>query len=390
MLLSAILIVYDTGMTPTPFPAQSAEVLSKKARERKRDDSGRFDVEGRQAAQVDLSESDRLSLAAPSEKAGKPIHLTGSIGRKNRKSNPTRHQVELEQSIKKVFAAGGWQEVLKLRQRRGFHNYSISNRWRIANHSLDMGVDTPIVASKSDWEKRGRQMIPGAEGCPVMVPRHYSKEIEEEDENGDTVTHKVAGVAFRIGSGTEVYDITQTQPIEGVEDQTNTQAWGDVVVEQGVDPQQAREELERVIEKAGLSLREVSPNITRGALGSYSRKSGRVAIDKTLKPADAVAVMAHELGHHFDKSIEKNPEIYEKHRGDCETVAELTAMSVSMELGIDTKASSAVYLQNWNPEWTPGTVGWAKNVVERWSEAHSKIMGLLDGEPRAEAMPEAA
>ena len=390
MLRTAISIVYDTGMAPTSFPAQSAEVLSKRARERNRDNSGRFDVEGRQPAQVGLPESDRLSLAAPTQTAGEPIHLTGSLGRKNRKTDPTRHQVELEQSIKKVFAAGGWQEVLKLRRRRGFHNYSISNRWRIASHSLDMGVDTPVVASNSDWEKRGRELIPGSPGCPVMVPRHYSKEIEEEDENGDTVTRKVSGVAFRIGSGTEVYDITQTKPIEGVEDQTNTQAWGEVVVEQGVDPQQAREAMESVIEKAGLTFREVSPNSTRGALGWYNRKSGRVAIDKTLKPADAVAVMAHELGHHFDKSIEKNPELYEKHRGDCETVAELTAMSVSMELGIDTKASSAVYLQNWNPEWTPGTVGWAKNVVERWSEAHSKIIDLLDEGPQAETMPVAA
>ena len=212
----------------SPVPTQSPEALSQRARERNRDKIGRFDVEGRQASQVDLPGGGSLALAQSSDDAGKPIHLKGSLGRKNSKKNPTKHQIELEQAIKKVFAAGGWNEVLKMRRRRGFHHYSISNRWRIARHSIDIDVDTPVVASRSDWEKKGRRIVEGSHGCPVMVPRHYTKEVEEEDENGDTVTKKVRGMYFRIGNGTEVYDITQTEPIPGEEDTAHTQIWDSV------------------------------------------------------------------------------------------------------------------------------------------------------------------
>ena len=360
------------------LPTQSHEDLSKRALGRSRDTQGRFADEPR-PAEVDTSSSAPLSLTSPQDTAAAPIQLKGTLGRKNRKNKkPTKQQEELEQAIRRVFAVGGWREALKLRSRRGYHHYSAQNSLRINYHFRSKGIDDPLVASATDWEQKGRKIAAMQEGCAVVVPQFHKKTIEEEDEEGNTVEKVIRWTTYKKHENSKVFDISQTEQIPGVKDATNTTMWGEVTYGENVDPGKASIEMEQVIADAGLTLERVSPNTLNGALGSHSRETGVIRIDKTLEPADAVAVMAHELGHHFDRSLSKDPELYRKHRGDCETVAEMTAMSVAMELGIDTTGSSATYLQRWNPDWQPETIGWAKNVVERWTEAHTKIIKLLE------------
>src|SRR5205807_26514 len=84
---------------------------------------------------------------------------------------------------------------------------------------------------------------------------------------------------------------------------------------------------------AGLEIRR---EVLTGGMHGYLRRSeNMIVVDTACSGAMAAKVVAHELGHYFDRWLMEHPEEYARHRGDCEAVAESVAYVLCAHFGLD-------------------------------------------------------
>ena len=360
-------------------PTQTSDALSRQAKQRRRV-RGRFAPESSGGVEQlkPLSSVHHLSLTEASDSAeedlsAQPIQLRGTLARKGKP--PTGYQERLGRALKQIYESSGWRGVLAMKPRRHLHKYSFGNTMIVLGHYMEQGIDEPVFLSKSKWEEQGRTVRPDAEGCSVWTPRDWSRTIEEETDGGEIVEHTVSRRYFVINDSTKVYELSET---EGLPEFWASRFGTDTRAEEHVDAELVLDDLRGIVNDLGMDYRLGSPQLMDGSLGWHSRSKNEICVDRTLPPAEAAAVVAHELGHHFDVALRDDPDLYRQHRGDCETVAQLTAMSVCQALGLDCEGVTAGYLASWNPTWKPDSVKFAKNVTKRWWQAHESIMEHLD------------
>ena len=367
-------------------PIQSSDELSRRAKQRKRV-RGRFAPEHPNGDTPHLAPSvHRLSLVGTGEAeaedpAAQPIRLQGTLARKGKA--PNEYQERLGNALKRIYESGGWRGILALRPRRQLRQYSFGNTVLVLSHYMAQGINDPVFLPKSKWEEYGRTVRPDAEGCSIWTPRDWSRTIEVESNEGEVEEHVVSRRYFVLNGSTKVYELSET---EGPDDFWASRFGLDTQVTEGVDAESVLADLRGVVADLGMNYRLGSPQLMDGALGWHNHKRDEICVDRTLPPVEAAAVIAHELGHHFDTALKDNPDLYRAHRGDCETVAQLTAMSVCEALGIDCEGVTAGYLAGWNPEWRPSSVKFAKNVTKRWWQAHEAIMEHIDKHRDASVM----
>ena len=372
-------------------PIQPSDALSRRAKQRRRM-SGRFAPEGSKGAVIAERPSpvQHLSLVdagdvGTGDPSAQSIQLQGTLARKGKP--PTDYQERLGAALKRIYGANGWRGILALQPRRRLRKYSFGNTLLVLAHYMAQDINDPIFLPKSKWEEWGRTVLPDAEGCSIWTPRDWSRSFEEETEDGEVEEHVISHRYFILNGNTRVYELSET---EGPDDfrascfGSDTQPMGEV------DAESVLADLRAVVADLGMIYRLGSPQLMDGSLGWHNREKNEICVDRTLPPAEAAAVVAHELGHHFDSALKNNPSLYSEHRGDCETVAQLTAMSVCQALGVDCEGVTAGYLAGWNPEWRPGSVKFAKNVTKRWWEAHESIMERINkrNDPRGATQPD--
>lgn len=205
----------------------------------------------------------------------------------------------LTAQVEALAASDQWTRYLDFMQ--SFYAYSFTNVLLI----LAQRPDAALVAGFRQWQDKGRQVRRGEHAIKI---RGFSskKVIETDQESGEEIERKVA--RYPILS---VFDISQTDPIEGVE-----QATSPAERLTGEDPESLYEAMSAHMTALGWTVvREPIAGETNG----YTTVDGsrRIVVDAALSPAMAAKTMLHEAAHatlHVNDDG-KNSVEYVVHRG---------------------------------------------------------------------------
>lgn len=274
---------------------------------------------------------------------------------------------KLAHQVEALATSGEWQKFLDYAAT--FHSYSLNNLLLIATQC----PHATQVAGFRAWQAKGRQVRKGEKSIKIFG---YSskKIIEKNEKTGEDEEKKIT--IFPILS---VFDISQTDPIEGVE----TSAHPSRRLE-GTDDAQLYARTAAYLEGIGWTVtREPIP----GEANGYTTTDGtrRVVVEANVSDAQAAKTAIHEAAHVLMHADEDHAE-YVAHRGIKETEAESVAYIVAGIFGLDTAAYSVGYVAGWSmtdPETIKAT---AANVLRA---AHTLTEALDPAEAEADAEPTA-
>lgn len=272
------------------------------------------------------------------------------------------------------------------------------NRMSIYTHFVaKMGLrpDRLVLATKKQWQERGRRIAPehfdagvarrrayragedlnpfdqGAGPAPLFRPVFRTVEVEDPTApNG--VREEERLVSFSVF---EVFDVSQT---EGPAFEYEPPRWDGSPIE-GAAPAQAWDALVTVADQLGWQVRLDDPVDQPLAAGQSVRRFGAsgegsqtIYIRPSNSDAARVYVLGHELGHAIlhlaDEQLENRP-----CRGRREVEADMVGYFVASLFGIDTLESSAEYIAGWSDLDADEVV----NCFDRATEAFGRICELM-------------
>lgn len=245
-----------------------------------------------------------------------------------RKAQAEALHASIAEQVEALRGTGQWQRFLDFAQ--SFHAYSFNNLLLI----LSQRPDATAVAGFRAWQAKGRQVAKGEHAIRIFGYRQ--QKVTEEDDNGEEVEKSIA--RFPILS---VFDIGQTEPIEGAPD--NSSLTRQLV---GTNDFGIVDALSDYLSGQGWTIQHRGfPGATNNG---YTKPDERlVVLKESLSPEHAAKTMIHEAAHIELGHIEDMAE-YVQHRGLMETEAESVAYVVAGMLGIDTSAYSIGYIAGWS------------------------------------------
>lgn len=251
----------------------------------------------------------------------------------NRKSAEQR-QAEAEklhgsiaEQVEELRNSDKWAEFLTFAQH--FRTYSINNLLLI----LSQRPEATHVAGYRSWQNLGRQVTKGQKGLRIFGGRDITV-TEEDEKTGEEKQRKVTRF-FPVS----VFDISQTEPMEGMEP-----VGSPVQSLTGDDPQGITATVTDWLTGKGWTV-DIEP-IPGAANGLTMPDESRVIIDAGLSPAQQAKTALHEAAHVMMHAHEDISE-YVAHRGTKETEAESVAYVVAGILGLDTSGYSIGYVATW-------------------------------------------
>lgn len=272
---------------------------------------------------------------------------TGKTAEQHREEAQRLHE-SITTQLEELTSTEGWTQFLKLAT--GFHRFSLSNLMLI----MAQRPNATRVAGFKQWQARGRQVRKGERS--IRIFGYSSKVIPAgtEDEQDKRRPY------FPVLS---VFDISQTEPIDGVEpiidiaprlrgdDQTGI--YGAVAEWLTADGWEVTRE--RLHGEDGHTL----------AVGDRRE----VKIEERLEAAHAAVTILHEAGHAL---MHGEVTDYHQHRGIYETEAEAVAYVTAGVLGLDSASNSIGYIATW----TEGETALVKITAERVLRT---VRTILDG-----------
>lgn len=256
----------------------------------------------------------------------------------DRRAKAEQMQAQIATQVEAMAQSTGWREWLDYLA--NFHSYSLRNILLIAAQR----PDATQVAGFRTWQSLGRQVRKGEKA--IRIFGFSSKKVTETDPaTGEESETRIP--RFPILS---VFDIAQTDPIDGAVDRTVTEP-GDIVTHvEGDDETGIYDRVAAFITAQGWTItREQIPGTTNG----YTRVDGtkHIVVDADLAPAQAAKTMIHETAHallHADPDGNRVDTLdVEQHRGIREVEAESVAYVVAALCGLDTSAYSVGYITGW-------------------------------------------
>ena len=208
-----------------------------------------------------------------------------------------------------------------LRAMGRFHSYSLGNA--ILIHAQSPGASQ--VAGFWTWKRLGRCVKKGEHGIAIMAPVVYRQRAAAADSEGEEADEIV-----RTFKTAYVFDVSQT---DGKPLPESSRARGDPGVYLG--------RLERFVSERGIKL-ERTDAVARAEGMSMG---GTILLKQSLKPADQLSVLTHELAHELLHHGEKDRPKDKKTR---ETEAEAVAYVVCSGVGLDMNTTSSDYIQLYN------------------------------------------
>ncbi len=247
--------------------------------------------------------------------------------------NPTSAALEqLDAAVASILEGDNFQQWLDLLAR--LHSYSWSNTLLI----LTQRPSASLVAGYRRFQSLGRQVRKGEKGIRILAPVAGWVKVVETDENGNEVetTRPTIARRFRVVS---VFDIAQTDPIEGKPDLTAAQPPmpamldGESAIAPALDAT-----LTAFLRDAGVT---VETGDTGEARGWYNPTTQTIRLSDAISGDQRLKTYIHEAAHwHADHRAGIS-------RADAETVAEASAYVVLRRFGIDTTGHSAPYIAQW-------------------------------------------
>lgn len=248
-----------------------------------------------------------------------------------------------------------------LRWAAAFRSYSFSNVVLIWSQM----PEATHVAGFQAWKKLGRQVTKGQRGIRILGGRRFTT-TEEDDETGEENTR--SGVRFFPCS---VFDISQTEPMEGYEEPEDIAA-----PLTGADPQGIAQAVADWLTAEGWAVSfEPVPGPANGFTQySGTDQPGRVVVDSDMEPAQQAKTAIHEAGH----AMLHGPGSEAAERGTRETEAESVAFVVGGLLGLDTTDYTIGYVGGWSGADSALIRSTAQNVVRAASTIYDGITAQAD------------
>lgn len=251
------------------------------------------------------------------------------------RKSPAQRQAEAEalhatlvDQVQALTKDDGWKRFLQVAAT--FHTYSLNNVLLI----LAQNPDATQVAGFRQWQQRGRQVRKGERG--IKIRGYSTKRVTVENaETGEEEEKRLARFPLLT-----VFDIAQTDPIEGAEQVTDP-----VQLLTCDDPAGITTAVTAWLHDRGWTLTREQ---VRVGLNGYTTTDGtqRVVVNDALEPAAAAKTSLHEAAHVILHAHE-DPGEYVAHRGRKETEAESVAYVMGGLLGLDTSAYSVGYIATW-------------------------------------------
>jgi len=242
------------------------------------------------------------------------------------------HATIIEQ-VQQLADSGQWHAFLEFA--RSFHTYSLNNLLLI----LAQNPDATMVAGFRQWQAKGRQVRKGEKSIKIFGYRERKTRTSENE--GNTVDEDRARVV-RYFPTLSVFDITQTDPIEGAPtlptDPTRRLT--------GDDDHGLIAPLTQHLAANGWGVHRAWLTAANGFINPETRQ---VTLAEGIAVEQAAKTLLHETAHiellHID-----NMDEYRVHRGRMEVEAESVAYIVAGLHGFDTSRYSIGYITGWARE----------------------------------------
>ena len=129
--------------------------------------------------------------------------------------------------------------------------------------------------------------------------------------------------------------------------------------------------------QAGYSYEETEipgcrPQTGEGTLGYTDPKTKRIVVDSRLNEAQKASTIAHELGHVHCGHVDQDYSEYQRHRGQMETEAEMTAYLVNRSRGM-TRDQVDAFSPGYIAGWSRGNPAVMHKAVDKATRAFNKI-----------------
>lgn len=286
-------------------------------------------------------------------------------------------QSSIAEQVENLRGTEQWRRYLDFVQ--AFHTYSLNNVLLI----LSQCPEATQVAGFRKWQQFGRQVRKGEKALKIFG--YSTKKIAQDGDQDENPAERIEAredekeqtfavrVRFPVLS---VFDMSQTEPIEGAE-----QIQSPAQLLTGEDTAGVIATVTDWLTGQGWS---VTHEPIAGETNGYTKTDGsrRVVVDRDLSPAAAAKTLLHEAAHvilHADKDHAE----YVEHRGTCETEAESVAYVVAGMLGIDTSAYSIGYITGWSE----GDAALIKDTAQNVLRASHTLADLFN--PDTETVPAA-
>ena len=270
---------------------------------------------------------------------------------------------ELSAAVDALTQSGEWQRWLDFLG--SFHRYSFNN-------TLLIQVQCPHatqVAGFKAWQAKGRQVRKGEKGIRIFGKPF--RLVSETDEATGETTRKAIKCPPPVVS---VFDISQTDPIEGVEQPT-----APVAQLQGDDHAALYERISQWMTGQGWTVtREQIPGESNG----YCTVDGtrRIVVDADLSDAHAAKTAIHEAAHAILHTDDDGKLTTEPDQATRELEAESVAYVVAGLHDLDTSDYSVGYVASWSG----GQADTVKATAVRVQEAVHLIADALTDEDQDE------
>lgn len=233
------------------------------------------------------------------------------------------------QQVQQLADSGQWQAFLDFA--RSFHSYSLNNLLLI----LAQEPNATMVAGFRQWQTKGRQVRKGEKAIKIFG---YSQKKTTQDQDEDSTAEADQRI-IRYFPVLSVFDITQTDPIEGAEPipVNPTRALT------GSEDHGVLAPLTAHLESAGWT---ISREPLTHANGYTDPDTHRIILNTRISAEQSAKTLIHEAAHihlgHTD-----NIDQYRQHRGRMEVEAESVAYILAGLSGFDTSNYSIGYITGW-------------------------------------------
>lgn len=349
------------------------------AREDARRSDGKFGPQHHSESSVSL-------VSEPSEDFAAPAAQWNTVDTKERAKVMLD---DLSAAIEQVVADGKLAAWMDTMRSDGLNRWSFRNRalamMQLAQKCLEEGKPFPPPSNEvhmmgfKQWKAQGRTVKKGSKAIYILAPVQVTKKDPqtkkpEVDENGNPIK-------FTFFKSIPVFNVTDTDG-EPLPEAPMTPPTGQI--RPGV-----LTGLRDRVAAAGYTYKEdwiaEDPEAGVGTLGYTTAASdprgNMVVIDHRLSAAQKASTLAHELAHIKCEHV-KDIDEYQKHRGQMETEAEMTAYLVNRELGMeaeDANSFSPGYIAGWSK-------GDTKTITKAMDKAVKAYQQIVDGDwPEADS-----
>jgi len=270
---------------------------------------------------------------------------------------------ELSAAVDALMQSGRWLRWLDFLG--SFHRYSFNNTMLI---QVQCPHATQVAGFKA-WQAKGRQVRKGEKGIRIFGKPF--RLVSETDEATGETTRKAIKCPPPVVS---VFDISQTDPIEGVEQPT-----APVAQLQGDDHAALYERISQWMTGQGWTVtREQIPGESNG----YCTVDGtrRIVVDADLSDAHAAKTAIHEAAHAILHTDDDGKLTTEPDQATRELEAESVAYVVAGLHDLDTSDYSVGYVASWSG----GQADTVKATAVRVQEAVHLIADALTDEDQDE------